>query len=337
MGAAMARTVLVAEDDRDIIELLTLYLTGSGYAVLPATDGQEALEVARHNDIDIALVDIMMPQMNGYDFIKEFRRTSSAPVIIISARTQPADKIIGLDAGADGFIAKPFDPLEVCAYIRALLRRADGSAKPSGAQRSAGDTARPSPVRAAPGVPPTVPLAHEELAGSITAAAPAERDARPATSGDPASPAPSATFGDPASPAPTPAAGDPAGPARTASLGDPASPVPSASAPATSGDSPSCLRVNDLVFDTARLVLTRNGAPIALTAAELKIMVAFMGAPGRVFSKTQLYECISGDAYPGSEASVMVHISNIRAKLEDDPLRPRYIKTVRGVGYRLDG
>ncbi|WP_270574113.1 winged helix-turn-helix domain-containing protein, partial [Candidatus Collinsella stercoripullorum] len=83
--------------------------------------------------------------------------------------------------------------------------------------------------------------------------------------------------------------------------------------------------------------LSKRGEPVALTAAELKIMAAFMSAPGRVFSKDQLYACVNGEPAVGGAGSVMVHISNIRAKLEDDPLRPRFIKTVRGLGYRLDG
>ena len=132
----MAETVLIVEDDRDIVELLSLYLTGSGYDVVTAGNGEDALEQLRQHPADIALVDIMMPRMNGYDFIKALRATDNIPVIIISARTQAADKIVGLDAGADGFIAKPFNPLEVTAQIRALLRRratdvADALANPS--------------------------------------------------------------------------------------------------------------------------------------------------------------------------------------------------------------
>lgn len=119
----MAETVLIVEDDQDIVELLSLYLTGSGYDVVTAGNGEDALEQLRQHPADIALVDIMMPRMNGYDFIKALRATDNIPVIIISARTQAADKIVGLDAGADGFIAKPFNPLEVTAQIRALLRR----------------------------------------------------------------------------------------------------------------------------------------------------------------------------------------------------------------------
>lgn len=247
----MAQTVLVAEDDPDIVELLTLYLSGSGYEVVSAGDGERALELLRTRPVDVALVDIMMPRMNGYDLIKAVRAESDIPVIIVSARSMPADKIVGLDAGADGYISKPFDPLEVTAYIRAVLRR------------SSPDAARAASEGAASGPD---------------------------------------------------AAGSPVGVA--------------ASAVVTCGE---------LAFDTERLVLSKRGEPVALTAAELKIMAAFMSAPGRVFSKDQLYACVNGEPAVGGAGSVMVHISNIRAKLEDDPLRPRFIKTVRGLGYRLDG
>ena len=99
------------------------------------------------------------------------------------------------------------------------------------------------------------------------------------------------------------------------------------------------LAVGDLALDTEGLSFTRADKPVALTAAELKIMTQLMAAPGRVFTKAQLYACVSGgeaDAAFGCEGSVMVHISNIRAKLEDDPSHPRYITTVRGMGYRLE-
>lgn len=237
----MGEKVLVVEDDADIVELLELYLTGSGYEVLSAGDGVAALELARTHPVGVALVDIMMPRMNGYDFIKELRRESSVPVIVVSARAQPADKIVGLDAGADGFIAKPFDPLEVTAYIRAMLRRA-----------AASPPAEPAPVAPAP-------------------------------------------------------------------------------------DDGTVITVGKLAFDTERLILTRDGTPVPLTAAELKIMAKLMASPGRVFSKDQLYACVNGEPAEGGAGSVMMHVSNIRAKLEDDPQRPRFIKTVRGLGYALDG
>lgn len=280
----MAETVLIVEDDQDIVELLSLYLTGSGYDVVTAGNGEDALEQLRQHPADIALVDIMMPRMNGYDFIKALRATDNIPVIIISARTQAADKIVGLDAGADGFIAKPFNPLEVTAQIRALLRRR--ATDVADALAAAGRTA---------------PAADE-----ARATAPSE--------GEASLPGPDAS-----------------GPSdRAAAESTPAPSTPSQ-------DGAHVLRVGDLAFDTERLELFKGGTPIPLTAAELKIMATFMAAPGRVFSKAQLYACINGESFAGSEASVMVHVSNIRAKLEDDPLRPAYIKTIRGMGYKIDG
>ncbi len=122
-GLNHGRNGLDRRTDQDIVELLSLYLTGSRTTSSLLGNGEDALEQLRQHPADIALVDIMMPRMNGYDFIKALRATNNIPVIIISARTQAADKIVGLDAGADGFIAKPFNPLEVTAQIRALLRR----------------------------------------------------------------------------------------------------------------------------------------------------------------------------------------------------------------------
>ena len=280
----MAETVLIVEDDQDIVELLSLYLTGSGYDVVTAENGEDALEQLRQHPADIALVDIMMPRMNGYDFIKALRATNNIPAIIISARTQAADKIVGLDAGADGFIAKPFNPLEVTAQIRALLhRRATDVAD---ALAAAGRTA---------------PAADEACT-----TAPSEGEAS----------------------LPGPDTSCPSDRATAESTPAPSTP---------SQDGAHVLRVGDLAFDTERLELFKGGTPIPLTAAELKIMASFMAAPGRVFSKAQLYACINGESFAGSEASVMVHVSNIRAKLEDDPLRPAYIKTIRGMGYKIDG
>lgn len=235
-------TVLIAEDDPDITEILRLYLDGAGYRVLTAPDGVAALERMRQAQVSVALVDLMMPRMNGYDFIREARKISTAPIIIVSARNMPADKVLGLDVGADGYITKPFDPMEVTAYIRAMIRRT------------------------------------ERLDASTTEVESTTTEEH-------------------------------------------------------------LLAVGDLALDTEGLSFTRAGKPVALTAAELKIMTQLMAAPGRVFTKAQLYACVSGgeaDAAFGCEGSVMVHISNIRAKLEDDPSHPRYITTVRGMGYRLE-
>ena len=109
----MNETVLIVEDDSDIIEILSLYLCGSDYQVETAANGKLGLELLERKSPSVILVDLMMPEMNGFDFIKEARLVSNAPIIIISARSQPTDKMLGLDLGADGYITKPFDPIEV--------------------------------------------------------------------------------------------------------------------------------------------------------------------------------------------------------------------------------
>lgn len=234
MPADESLTILVAEDDSDIVEILRLYLHAAGYRVLTAADGVAALEIMRRENIAVALVDLMMPRMNGFDFIRELRTFSTCPAIIVSARSMPADKVLALDQGADGYITKPFDPMEVTAYIRAVLRCAATVQTPS---------------------------------------------------------------------------------------------------------SSAALHAGALTLDSDKLQLIQGERVATLTAAEFKIMAQLMADPGRVFSKSQLYACVCGcgeDGASGGEASVMVHISNIRAKIEENPASPVFIKTVRGLGYRLE-
>lgn len=228
-------TVLVVEDDRDITELLSLYLASEGYGLCDACNGEEALRILEKESVDVMLVDVMMPVMNGFDFIMNARKMSNAPIIVVSARTQTADKALGLGLGADGYITKPFDPLEVVALVKALLRRCGASEQS-----------------------------------------------------------------------------------------------------ATSGGG-SLLAVGPLELDTDSLSLKVNGESVPLTAAEIKIMVKFMKNPGRVFTRSQLYETVNGSPCIGGDESVMVHISNIRSKLEPLAGGVAQIETVRGLGYRLDG
>lgn len=233
-------TILVVEDDPDIVEILRLYLESSGYRFLSAGDGKHGLDVLHESDASLALVDLMMPSMNGFDFIKEARAFTDIPIIIVSARNQPSDKVLGLDLDADGYVTKPFDPTEVLAYVRAALRR-----------YHQGKTA------------------------------PRDGDEGAAT-----------------------------------------------------GEK-NVLSAGDLELDLDTLVLRKRGNVMPLTASELKILHKMMSAPGHVFTKAQLYEAISGSSYGGAE-SIMMHVSNIRSKIEDDPGKPAHIKTVRGLGYRFD-
>ena len=225
----MKQNILIAEDDADIVELLTLYLDSADFCVCVASNGIEALEIMKHDKISLALVDIMMPEMNGYEFIKEVRQISDIPIIIISARNQDADKIMGLDIGADAYISKPFNPLEVIAYIKALLRRCVKNTE--------------------------------------------EKEV---------------------------------------------------------------LTLGELELDMEKFILRKNGLVLPLTLTELKIVAKMMKTPERVYTKAQLYECINGELYESDDNTMMVHISNIRSKIEEDPANPQYIKTVRGLGYKIE-
>ena len=227
----MGQTILIAEDDMDIVELLSLYLSGEGYRILSAVDGQQALTLMETQKVDLAILDIMMPGMNGYDLLREIRKHWNLPVLILSAKDLDTDKILGLNLGADAYITKPFHPLEVVAYVKAALRR------------------------------------YCQLGGEGEG-------------------------------------------------GEEALPL---------------LTVGPLELD-----LRKNGEVVPLTPTELKIAAKLMAAPGRVYTKAQFYACIGGALYESDENTMMVHISNLRAKVEDDPSHPKYIKTVRGLGYKIE-
>ncbi len=230
----MADCVLIVEDDHDIVEILSLYLTGAGYEVCSAPDGAQGLDILRSGGVSVVLADLMMPNVNGFDFIKEARSFTTVPIIIISARNQASDKMVGLDLGADGYITKPFEPLEVISYVRAMIRRS------------------------------------------------------------------------------------------------------TMQTPSQNSSQTSVVRAGDLELDTERLIVRKRGQIVALTASEFKIIARLISSPGRVYTKDQLYEAVSGDTYEGGGESIMVHISNIRSKIEDDPSNPRIIQTVRGLGYRFE-
>ena len=232
----MAQTILIAEDDGDIADLLTLYLTGEGYRVLAAPDGRQALALLEGQKVDLAILDIMLPEIGGYDLLRRIRQRWNLPVLILSAKAQDADRILGLNLGADAYLTKPFHPLEVVAYVKAALRRYCHL----GGEEGGGEEALP------------------------------------------------------------------------------------------------LLTAGDLELDPLAMVLRKRGEEVPLTPTEWKILAKLMGAPGRVFTKAQLYATAGGEPW-SDENTMMVHISNLRAKVEDDPARPQYIKTVRGLGYKFEG
>jgi len=119
----MAKTILIVDDEKHIRDMVKEYLTGEGFRVVTAKDGREALFVARQEKPALILLDIMMPEMNGYDFVRVFARESSIPVIMVTAKLDANDKVLGLELGADDYITKPFNMRELTARIRAVLRR----------------------------------------------------------------------------------------------------------------------------------------------------------------------------------------------------------------------
>lgn len=230
----MDRTILIAEDEREIADLLKLFLEKEGYRVVAACDGLEAWECLRRQPIDLALIDIMMPRMDGFDLLKLLRTEYKIPVIVLSAKNRDSDKIMGLRLGADDFVSKPFNPLEVVARVQANLRRANEF-------NDAADTERT-----------------EE---------------------------------------------------RTV--------------------------VGPLTLDHASCMLLKRSEPIALTSLEYKLLKTLMSSPGRIYTKRQLFETAWSEPYLEDDNSIMVQISRLRDKIEDQPRQPNYIRTVRGLGYKF--
>ena len=116
-------TILVCDDDREIVEAIDIYLTQEGYKVLKAYDGIEALEVLKNNEVHLLVIDVMMPRLDGLRATLKIRQESSIPIIILSAKSEDADKILGLNVGADDYVTKPFNPLELTARVKSQLRR----------------------------------------------------------------------------------------------------------------------------------------------------------------------------------------------------------------------
>jgi two-component system, OmpR family, alkaline phosphatase synthesis response regulator PhoP len=127
----MSKTILVVDDEPKIVELCRDYLTAAGFAVLEAHDGAQGLALARKERPDLMVLDGMLPQLDGLDVVREIRRESSLPIIMLTARVEESDKLVGLELGADDYITKPFSPRELVARVRTVLRRAAGTGTPT--------------------------------------------------------------------------------------------------------------------------------------------------------------------------------------------------------------
>ena len=229
----MSDKILVVEDDIDIQKALLIYLKNQGYDVLVASNGLEGLNIINNNEIHLAIVDIMMPIMDGIEMTMKAREKYDFPIIFLSAKSEDIDKITGLNIGADDYITKPFVPLELLARVKSHLRR------------------------------------HKKYLNALNQ---------------------------------------------------------------TIRNS---YTVGGLEIDLDTKEVSVDGRIVKVTPIEFKILELLMKSPGRVYSASQIYEIVWQEEAIATD-TVMVHIRNLREKIEIDPKNPRYITVVWGVGYKID-
>jgi two-component system, OmpR family, response regulator MtrA len=220
--------VLLVEDDPSIREVASLGLTKAGFRVTGAVDGREGLTRALHDPFDVVILDVMLPSLDGFEVCREIRRQSRIPILMLTARTDTIDVVVGLESGADDYVTKPFEMVELVARVRAVLRRAQSMPEET-----------------------------------------------------------------------------------TISIGD-------------------------IDVDPTGFSARRGGRDLSLTATEFRLLIEMARRPGQVFTRELLLQRVWNYDYLGDSRLVDVAIQRLRGKLEDDPAHPRLIKTVRGVGYRLD-
>ncbi|NPV93156.1 MAG: response regulator transcription factor [Firmicutes bacterium] len=223
--------ILVVDEEKEISDLIRLYLIREGYQVLVAGTGKQALELSHIHRPELIILDIVLPDLDGYEVCQKLRTRSTAPIIFLSCKDQSLDKVLGLEIGGDDYMTKPFDPAELTARVRAHLRRARVG-----------------------------------------------------------------------------------GPGQNQLLEYPG------------------LEIH-LDFYTVR----SQGANVILSAREFQILALLSQNPNRIFNAEQIYQLVWNESSPIDSKVVPVHISNLRKKIEPDPSRPRYILTVKGLGYKFNG
>jgi two-component system, OmpR family, response regulator RegX3 len=221
--------VLVVEDEESYSEALAYMLRKEGFEVAIAADGNTALAEFDRNGADIVLLDLMLPGLPGTEVCRQIRQTSTVPVIMVSAKDDEVDKVVGLELGADDYVTKPYSPRELVARIRAVLRRGQ------------------------------------------------EPDLSPAT-----------------------------------------------------------LEAGPVRMDVERHVVTVDGNTQKLPLKEFELLEMFLRNPGRVLTRGQLIDRVWGSDYVGDTKTLDVHVKRLRAKIEPEPSEPKFLVTVRGLGYKLD-
>lgn len=222
-------TILIIEDEQSLARVLQSYLEREGYDVLTASRGDTGYEMGLTRQVDLILLDLNLPGMDGMDIAREIVKEKNTPIIMITARVEELDKLEGLEIGADDYITKPFSPREVVARVKTVLRRVNRNA-----------------------------------------------------------------------------------------------------------DVTNLVTIHDLEIDVNAHTVKKAGFGIDLTPSEFAILLVLAKSPGRVYTRLQLLDAIQGQSYEGYERTIDAHIKNLRAKIEDDAPNPTMIKTVFGVGYKLN-
>lgn len=229
--------ILIVEDDKDIREGVGIYLKSQGYQVFMAADGVEGLEILEKEEIHLAIVDIMMPRMDGITMTMKLREQHDFPVIMLSAKSEEVDKVMGLNIGADDYVTKPFTPMELMARVNSQMRR------------------------------------YRRFMEKLQ-----EKEAQNSD--------------------------------MVYTIGG--------------------LEVNESTFE-----VRVDDTPVKMTPMEFKILLLLIKNPGRVFSADEIYERVWNERAVNTE-TVMVHVRNIREKIEINPKEPKYLKVVWGVGYKIE-
>lgn len=227
----MAGRISVVDDERVVTEVVERYLRLEEFEVCLASDGNEALRIAREWAPDLVVLDLMLPGVDGLEVCRRIRQHGQMPIIMLTAKGEEVDRIVGLEMGADDYVVKPFSPRELVARIKSVLRRA---------------AAGPTP-----------------------------------------------------------------------SLGG-------------------VLRFDECTINPESRVVTKRSVEVQLTAKEFDLLFFLASNPGRVFTREQLMDQVWDFTYAGDLSTVTVHIQRLRGKIEKDPVKPRYVKTVWGVGYKFE-
>jgi len=306
--------VLIVEDQPELLRALRINLRARQYDVLTARTGREALAVAASNPPDAVILDLGLPDIDGTEVIVELRRWSKAPIIVLSGRSSPGDKIGALDVGADDYVTKPFAMAELLARLRAALRRDEGEAslgRPHQATigRWLVNLTSHQVTRTAEPVPAPMPVPVAELATEPVPVAEAVPVAELATDPSPA-----------AGPNPSPHTGSAGGGGPSAAGASAAG--PSVAGPSTGGASAAGASAGGLE-ETLRL-----------TPTEWRILEILLQRPGQLVGSAQLLTGVWGPGFSQRTNYLRFHMARLRRKLEDNPARPRHLLTEPGMGYR---